>query len=372
MVSTMRAYRRYGMGDIRLVEVPRPEPGPGEVLIQPLVSGVCGTDLHVLHGEGIAGIPVPVTMGHEVCGVVVELGPGADAPGPYPRQAAPLQPGDRVVVEPVLPCGSCYYCRRAQPNVCPNMSHLGVWRDGNFADYVVVPSWRATRLPETVSDVDGLLVELTACGINCVDRAELHPGEIVLVVGGGPMGQMAAQCALASGAGLVLLSERHEHRRDVARRAGVHHVFAPEEDVPSRVRELTGGLGADVVIECVGIEATVQQAIAATRRRGRCVLNGIPGGPVTLDLGELVFGEKQVVGSLASAWQFERTIDLIVGGRVRPRLIVDAIRPFSELPAALRDARERPDLCKIVVQHDGASGRPPATHHTAMTSEVAG
>jgi L-iditol 2-dehydrogenase len=348
----MRAWRRFAPDDVRLVEVPRPEPGPGEVLLRPIVSGVCGTDLHVLHGEGLGELPVPLTMGHEVCGEVVALGPGADQPGPYPRTSAALRVGERVVVEPVLPCGACYFCRRGHPNVCPRMSHLGVWRDGNYADYVSVPAWRATRLPQTVDDVSGLLVEVSACGLNCVDQAQLKPGETALVIGGGPMGHMAAQCLLAAGAGVVMLSEPGLERRKLAERAGVHVTIDPEqEDVAAQARELTGGLGADVVVECVGLPATVRQALDSTRRRGRCVLNGLPSQPVELDITELVFGEKHVVGSLASAWQFERAIELIASGRLRPRLMVDQLRAFEALPAALADARDRRDLGKIVVAH---------------------
>src|SRR5256885_7103471 len=200
-------------------------------------------------------------MGHEVCGEVVALGPGADTAGPYPRTSAALRVGERVVVEPVLPCGACYFCRRGHPNVCPRMSHLGVWRDGNYADYVSVPAWRATRLPESVDDISGLLVEVSACGLNCVDQAELKAGETALVIGGGPMGHMAAQCLLAGGAGLVMLSEPSPQRRALADQAGVQLTIDPAvDDVPRRVRGLTGGLGADVVVECVGSPATVQQA----------------------------------------------------------------------------------------------------------------
>ena len=368
MARTMRAYRRFGPGDVRLVEVPRPIPGPGDVLLRPYLSGICGTDLHVLHGEGLKDIPVPITMGHEVCGEVVELGQDASVPGPYPRTGAPLHPGDRVVAEPVLPCGHCYYCRRGQPNVCPNMSHLGIWQDGNFADFVVVPAWRATRVPDAVSDIDGLLVEVAACSVNCVDQAELRAGETVLIVGGGPMGQMTAQCALAAGAGLVILSEPNAHRREVAARAGVHATVSPtEEDVIECVRSLTGELGVDVAVECVGIEATVRQAIDATRRRGRCVLSGLPDRPVSLDLSGIVFGEKRIVGSLASAWQFGRTIDLIASGRIHPSLMVDAVRPFPELVNALEEARSRPDVCKAVIDHQ--TGRTLATSNNAGRTE---
>jgi 2-desacetyl-2-hydroxyethyl bacteriochlorophyllide A dehydrogenase len=348
----MRAWRRFGPDDVQLVTVQRPSPGPGDVLLRPLVSGVCGTDLHVLHGEGLGELPVPLTMGHEVCGEVVALGPSATRDSGYPRLAEPLRVGERVVVEPVLPCGTCYFCVRGQPNVCPRMSHLGVWRDGNYADYVAVPAWRATRLPDGIDDLNGVLVEVTACGLNCLDQSGLRAGETALVVGGGPMGHMAAQCLLAAGAGLVLLSEPSSERRALAARAGVHVTIDPtSEDVVARVRGLTGGLGVDVAVECVGVAQTVQQALDATRRRGRCVLNGLPGAPLELDIVELVFGEKHVVGSLASAWQFERTMELIAAGRVTPSLMVGGTFGFEEVPAALAAAQTRRDLGKIVIDH---------------------
>jgi threonine dehydrogenase-like Zn-dependent dehydrogenase len=220
-----------------------------------------------------------------------------------------------------------------------------------------VPGWRATRLPGAVDDVSGLLVEVTACALNCVDRAQLRPGETALVIGGGPMGHMAAQCLLAAGAGLVMLSEPSPERRALADQAGVHLTIDPEaDDVPHRVRDLTGGLGADVVVECVGSPVTVQQALDATRRLGRCVLNGLPSEPIPLNISDLVFGEKHVVGSLASAWQFERAIELVATGRVRPGLMVGATYAFEDVPAALEAARARRDLGKIVIDHRLGAG----------------
>jgi threonine dehydrogenase-like Zn-dependent dehydrogenase len=150
-----------------------------------------------------------------------------------------------------------------------------------------------------------------------------------------------------------MLSEPSPERRALAEQAGVQVTLSPErDDVVAHVKALTGGLGADVVVECVGRPETVQQALDATRRLGCCVLNGLPSEPLRLDLTEVVFGEKRVVGSLASAWQFERAIDLIVSGRLQPRLMVGAIRAFEDLRAALADARDRRDLGKIVVAHE--------------------
>jgi threonine dehydrogenase-like Zn-dependent dehydrogenase len=144
-------------------------------------------------------------------------------------------------------------------------------------------------------------------------------------------------------------------RRAVASAAGVHAVLSPDDDVVARVRDLTDGLGADVVVECVGVEATVQQALDCTRRLGRCVIAGLPGAPVRLDVTELVFGEKQVAGSLASAWQFGRTVALVASGRITPSTVVGAVRPFEEVPRALAEAQHRRDLCKIVVDHTGGA-----------------
>lgn len=347
----MKAFRMHGIGDVRLEDVPEPTAGPGEVLIRPTYTGVCSTDLHILY-TGAFHPALPMVMGHEFSGVVVALGPDQHWDDRYP-QSRPLVLGDRVCVEPVLPCNHCYYCLRGHTNLCPNMSHLGIWQDGSLAELVRAPAARCTRLPDALTSQEGALTEVLACGVNFVEQGAVGAGDCVAVVGGGPMGQMAAMVAGAAGASLVIMSELSPERREVARRMGVHVTVAAESANPvDEVRALTGGRGADVVLECVGVERSVQQALDMTRRGGRCVLGGLPVQPLQLDIQEVVFGEKVVVGALASAWQFGKAMDLITSRRINPAGIISREYAFEEAAEALATAHTHRELCKLMIKHN--------------------
>lgn len=346
----MKAFRMHGVGDLRLDNIPEPEAGVGEVILKPLYTGVCSTDLHILY-TGAFVKHLPITMGHEFSGEVVALGPDINWDDRYP-QSQPLKIGDRVCVEPVLPCMKCYYCFRGQVNLCLNMSHLGIWQDGSLAEYVRAPAARCLRLPDTLTNQEGALIEVLACGVNFVQKAAIKPGDVVAVIGGGPMGQMAAMVALVSGPQMLIMSELSLERREVARRMGVHvTIEADKVDSVQAVRDLTGGRGADVVMECVGVEVSVQQALDMTRRGGCCVLGGLPVKLLQLDLKEVVFGEKQVTGAMASVWQFGRALDLIQNHRVNPAGIIAREYSFEEAPEALRTAHEETELCKLMIRH---------------------
>jgi 2-desacetyl-2-hydroxyethyl bacteriochlorophyllide A dehydrogenase len=345
----MKAWRMHGVGQVRLDDVPEPEAGPGEVLIRPRYTGVCSTDLHVLYA-GAFHPALPLTMGHEFSGVVVALGPEVVFDDRYP-QSRPLQVGDRVCVEPVLPCNRCYYCLRGQTNLCPQMSHLGIWQAGSLAELVRAPAVRCTRLPDTLTDQEGALTEVLACGVNFVEKGGVQAGDCVVVVGGGPMGQMAAMVAGAAGASRIIVSELSPERRAVAERMGAQVTVAAERDDPvAAVRALTGGRGADVALECVGVEKSVQQALDMTRRGGRCVLGGLPVAPLRLEMQEVVFGEKQVVGALASAWQFGKALDLISSRRLNPAGIISREYAFDEAAEALATAHTDRTLCKLMIK----------------------
>jgi len=346
----MKAFRIHGVGDLRLVDVPEPRLQPGEVLLRPLYTGVCSTDLHILYSGALVR-ELPVTLGHEFSATVVEVSPVISWAEPYP-QSRPLRIGDRVCVEPMLPCMRCYYCLRGRVNLCPHMRHLGITQDGSLAELVRAPAARCTPLPEELTDQEGALTEVLACGVNFVEAASIAPGDTVAVVGGGPMGQMAAQVALACGAERVVMSEPSPQRRDVATRLGVHITIAAEAvDPVVAVRDLTGGRGADVTLECVGLEQAVQQALDMTRRGGCCVLGGVPVKPLCLTVDEIVLGEKRVVGAVASAWHFGTALALIVDRRVNPDGAISRDYAFADTPDALRAAHERRDMCKLMIRH---------------------
>jgi len=347
----MKAIQKQGLGQAMYIEAAIPAYGATDILLKPLFSGICHTDLHVLyHNLGQEeGNEFPVIMGHEFSAVVEAVGDQVDY---YIGTSHKINVGDRVTVEPVLPCGKCSYCLQGKINICPNMSHLGMFEDGCYADYVRVPFTRVHRLPDHISDRAGSLVEPLACAINFVDKSQIKPGNTVVIIGGGAIGQLTLQVVLASGAGTVILSEPVAKKRALALKSGAHAVIDPlTENVKERVMELTSGIGADIVIECVGIEATVGQMLDVVRKGGRCVMAGIPSDRMNVDLSRLVLGEVELVGVHATAWQFPRAMKLIENGMVDVEAALERVIPFSKAIEGLKEAFESNEFGKMVIEH---------------------
>jgi 2-desacetyl-2-hydroxyethyl bacteriochlorophyllide A dehydrogenase len=339
-----------GVGGVR--DVPDPVASAGQLLVRPDYSGLCGTDVHMFH-EGTLTRPdaLPVVMGHEFTGVVEEIGPGALDRRPYPEDR-PLQVGDRVAVEPMLPCGRCLRCLRGRPNLCLDWSHLGILVDGAWAELVAVPGSRAVRIPESIDPVESGLLEPLACAVNFVlDRGEVAPGDAVLVLGAGPIGLLSAQVAVAAGAGSVVVSEPNPLRRELASSVGATAVVDPVAGLPD-LRELTGGREVDVVVEATGVPAAVASAITLAPSGSRVVLAGLGGSSaVPLDANLLVQKELEVRGGFASRWAFARAIDLLARERVRTAPLVSSVRHWSEALEAMKAMTGDPATCKILFRH---------------------
>lgn len=205
----MMAIKYFANNDARKVEIERPKPGPGELLVKILATGICGTDLHIYtHGDWIGKAPrTEVTMGHEFVGEVVEIGADVEFTQKYPQVSADIRVGSRVCAEPHIPCGKCYWCLRGQGNICSDIGHLGVSMDGSFAEYMVIPSDRCSLVPDSVSTMEAVGVEPLACAVRAVHRSEMMIGDTVVVIGAGPMGQHVAKVASLSGASPVIVSE---------------------------------------------------------------------------------------------------------------------------------------------------------------------
>ncbi len=335
----MRAVRMEDVGHAIIDNIEIPVPGAGEVLLAPRYSGVCATDLHVLHHH-LGNGPIPLTMGHEVTGRVVKIGPGV----PEHLQEA------RVVVEPVLPCGDCVYCRQGLINLCPHMSHLGIWKDGSFADYVTVDANRVTVVPGNVADIDAALVEPLACAINFSDKAPIRAGDRVAVLGAGPIGLMTVQVLAAMGAA-VLVSEPEPKRRELAQVCGAQVAIDPlHDDLLQMAADWTGNGGCDVAIECGGVSATVNDAFRIVRRGGHVVLAGNTFEPLRVDIAPIVAGELIVQGANATRWQVPRALRLISEKRVQPSKIVSQIYPLTKTVEALESAHRDKNQGKLMIE----------------------
>lgn len=351
----MIAFKRFGNNDVRKVEVEKPTPGPGEVLVKVLAAGVCGTDLHIYtHGDWIGKSPNPeVTMGHEFVGEVIELGPGVAFEQKYPEVSADIRIGSRVVAEPHIPCGECYWCLRGESNICADIGHLGVTRDGSFAEYMVIPADRCSLVPEDVPTVEAAEIEPVACAFRAVRRSRMAVGSSVVVIGAGPMGQLTAQVARLAGAGFVLVSEPNAKRREILKKTGFDRVVDPaRENLVERTYEMTNGIGADIVFEVAGLSETVQQAIDSTRHGGSLVQVGVPTDKINVDIRRLIIGEITIIGEHATQWDFGSAIEMVRNGKVDIGSIITQTLPMEQAIEGMHMAMEGGETVKVVLTNE--------------------
>lgn len=281
-----------------------------EVRLRVMACGVCGTDVHIYHGEaGSADVTPPVVLGHEYAGVVEEVGAGVRS----------LAPGDAVAVDPNIYCGACVACRDGKKQFCAHLQALGVTRDGGFAQTSIAPAAQCFKLTKNLSFREGAMAEPLACCLHGIDAAGIRPGDTVCVVGGGAIGLLMVQLARLSGASCVLLSEPAELRRRVGLAVGADLAIDPlNDDLTARVRAASGKSGADVVIECVGNTAATRSAFEAAGFGATVVLFSVPSPTATvpLPLFDVYKKELNIRGSFINPDTHQRAVALLNNGRV--------------------------------------------------------
>ena len=348
----MHAFVMSDIGIGQRERVSDPTPGPGEVIIAPTYSGLCGTDVHMFNeGALTRHEALPVIMGHEFVGTIVALG---DTDQRRRDIDNPIRIGDNVAVEPMLPCGLCAQCVQGRLNLCANWPHLGILENGCWADYVRVPMARLTTLPEGVSPYGAALAEPLACAVNfVVHRGQLTVGESVLILGAGPVGLLSISMAKAAGAGLIIVSEPHENRRHAARNMGADIAIDPlSNDLADLVRTATRGSGIDLIVEATGSKTAVAQSITVAKPGSRIVLSGLgAAGTTPLDVNAVVTKELTVLGGFASRWAMKTGLSAIAAGHVKTDQLVTSIRNWSDAELAMQDMLTDPDTCKILFQH---------------------
>jgi len=307
-----------------------PEPGEGQVLVKVSACGVCGTDVHIYHGgKGSAEVVPPVILGHEFSGHIVKLGSGVTG----------LEEGQLITVDPNIYCGKCRPCRQGQKQMCHHMRAVGVNMDGGFADYCLVPYAQCVPVPEGTDPELAVLAEPLACCLHGIDRVGIRPGENVLVIGGGTIGQIMLQLARLAGAAKVVLSEPVEIRRELAVRLGADAAIDPlHEDLPQRLSELLSRDGADVVIECVGNPRTSAQAIDAAAGCGRVMLFGVPNPDAVLQtkMHPIFQKELTIMGSFVNPDTHSRAVALLSSGQLKLKELITHRFPVSQLEEAIK------------------------------------
>ncbi len=355
----MKAWVTRGPSEMDLVDLPVPLPGPEEVLVRIAYCSVCGSDVTSFEGDphrppasaaGAAGdkvtrftmsVPVGMILGHEVSGVVVEAG----------ERVQGLAPGDRVALEPAIPCHRCWFCLRGQYHMCPQTVHLGHSAPGGFAEYLAIHELNAHRLPARMPLREGALLEPLGVCLAGLRRARLEMGETVAVFGDGPFGLIFARLAMAMGARAVWVIGHHDWRLERIRAPHVHTVNTHHADYLPALLEATEGRGADLAVVATPAPGVYAELLPAVRVQGRILAFSYPSDTVSFDMSRVQMREMEIIGSCRCPHTFETLFDLIRQGRLTPAELVTEILPLEQLPAAFARARGRSkELFKILIQ----------------------
>ena len=304
----MRAVIWNGPRQMEIDDVPVPQPKAGEVLIKVHSVGICGSELSGFLGESSIRVP-PLIMGHEFSGVAIQSGKGAMR----------FKEGDGVVVNPIITCGECYFCRRGLQNLCQHRQIVGVHTPGAYAEFVTIPE--ANCLPVSNTDASLLvnsLAEPMACGVRAAKVGGVQPGNTVMILGAGTIGLLSLVAVHQAGGKVVLVSETNPGRLATAKAWGAQQVCNPLEDDPVALcQQLTSGLGVDLVIDAVGSTATRQTAIQAVRAGGKVVWVGLHSAESPVPANHIVRSEIQVAGSFAyTPVDFQQAVDILAAGEV--------------------------------------------------------
>lgn len=306
-------------------ELPAPEYGPDEVLVQVKACGICGSDVHGMDGSSGRRIP-PIVMGHEASGVIAEIGAAVTG----------WKPGDRVTFDSTVYCGDCWYCRRGDIHLCENRRVLGVScaeyrRHGAYAEYVSVPQRILYAIPNEIGFEQAALSEPLSIAVHAVNRTPISIGDTAVVAGTGMIGLLVVQVLRAAGCGAIVAVDLDDGKLETARKLGATDVFNPTKcDPAEEIRKLTGGRGADIAFEVVGIGATLMTAIDAVRKGGTVTLVGNLTAVDDFPHQAVVTREISIGGSCASRGDYPACIELLRRGAIDTEAFITATAPLSE------------------------------------------
>ena len=340
----MRVGLVTGKRELTLVEMPEPEPAPGKAVVEVAFCGICGTDVHAFQ----SGEPYnPAICGHEWAGHVSAVGMDVS-----------LREGDRVAIGMATACGQCPTCVRGDPSHCETalMGMIGVGPlaapHGGFASAIAIEAARLYPVGVDISDEDAAILEPVTVAVHAVRRTGIRLGDSVVVLGAGPIGLLVLQCARAAGAGVCILVEPQQTRRELGAALGADHTLNPaeNEDIAAAINAIVGDTGADIVFECAGISKTVEQAPAYVRRGGTVALVGVPTAPSQFMAAEWLFKELRISTALGYLRDdFEVSKRLVADGRVQCAPLHTSTVGLDGLADAFAELAVEPEQVKVLV-----------------------
>jgi threonine dehydrogenase-like Zn-dependent dehydrogenase len=338
--ATMRSLQLHEPGRLAEARLPVPLPAPDEVLVKTAATTICTSDLNDIEHNPF-GIRLPRVIGHEGAGIVASLG----------RNVKTFSLGERVAAHPVIPCGNCSNCQRDLEHLCTRMGHLGIDRNGTFAEYFAVRSDRVRRVPTGLEMETAALLEPMSVCLEAIERARLQPGETLLIVGDGPFGILIGRLALRRKPGKIIFVGRHDFRlRQIPEAAAIRY----SRNTASVVKTLTGGDGVDVAILATGNQSAVNLCLSSLRARGRMVVFSAMRGPCKMDLFKVHTQELEIRGCCND----KNLLDIALRNMADPDLKLSSLvthrLPFTEWPHAFKLAgRERRRALKVALIFDG-------------------
>jgi L-gulonate 5-dehydrogenase len=335
----MRAAKLTEKQKIALADVPKPEPGAGEVLVQIHAAGICGTDLHIYAGHR-PDIQLPRIMGHEFAGVVAALGTGVSI----------FQEGDHVTVDPVVACGQCYACRRGRRNLCTSIMCLGCQTEGGFQDFLVVKSGDVHKVKPVIPFEHAAMCEPFAIAAQVLERSEVKAGQRVAVFGAGTIGLCILQVFKMVGAE-VLITDIVDSRLGKAKELGADAIVNPDrEDLAQAVQRFAGEEGVDCVVEAVGNPKLIDAAVGIVTRGGRIVVLGMDRGPTRLSEFNFVRTELDIRGSVLNNNKFPQVVEWLEQGRINPAAMITATYPVERIDEAFAAVTANPqEYLKVMI-----------------------
>ncbi|MFG6395490.1 MAG: alcohol dehydrogenase catalytic domain-containing protein [Lachnospiraceae bacterium] len=327
----MKAAVYRGNGELSVEDWNGRMPEEKEVQIRVSYCGICGSDIHILQGTEDSRMNLPSVIGHECSGTVWHVG----------NKVKNVKPGDRVVVWPVKSCKECYACKEGYGHVCQNLKVRGIETDGAFQYAWTLDEEALVRLPDTVSMLHGALAEPLAICCHVVKRGNLKRGDFTVIIGGGPIGIMTALVAKAAGAE-VLLSEVNEKRLEKANEMGICTINPIKENLLETVKNHTAGRGADIVFETSGSQPGVDSMVYLPKVHGTVVLVAIYGKPMTVDLKQLYYHEKNIVTArMQEREDMEKAISLLEKRKVNADKIITSVLPLEDIKEGFSKCMDR-------------------------------
>ena len=321
----MKAVQIVKPNDLRIIDMDKPTiDAKNNVLVKIKAAGICGSDVGIYHGTNAAAT-YPRVIGHEIVGVVEEVGDNAKK----------IKVGDRVIVDQVTACGTCYACRKGRPNVCEHLQVRGVHIDGGYREYMAVPESDVYVLPDSLSYQDAVMIEPTTIAVQCCSRAQLESEDTVMIIGSGALGSSILRIVKLYNPKAIIVTDIDDAKLEEAKKNGATYTInSLKEDVPAKAHELTDGYGPTVTIDAACVKGSLLTALQATGNAGRVITMGFSVAPTEVNQFVITSKELDVRGSRLQNRKFQDVIDLVNEGKVDLRGSISHTWNFEDAQAA--------------------------------------